>query len=54
MKGHAGHPEVIGTMGQLPAGEVLLVETVADVAGGLLLALLAYGGARAARGLRER
>jgi len=32
MIGHAGHPEVIGTMGQLPAGEVLLVETVADVA----------------------
>ena len=30
--GHAGHPEVIGTMGQLPAGEVLLVETTADVA----------------------
>ncbi len=33
MIGHAGHPEVLGTMGQLPAGEVLLVETVADVAG---------------------
>jgi 4-hydroxy-3-methylbut-2-enyl diphosphate reductase len=32
MIGHAGHPEVIGTMGQLPDGEVLLVETVADVA----------------------
>ena len=31
MIGHAGHPEVLGTMGQLPAGEVLLVETVADV-----------------------
>jgi len=29
--GHAGHPEVIGTMGQIPGG-VLLVETVADVA----------------------
>ncbi|HRD76117.1 MAG TPA: 4-hydroxy-3-methylbut-2-enyl diphosphate reductase [Hyphomicrobiaceae bacterium] len=28
--GHAGHPEVIGTMGQLPAGVVRLVETVAD------------------------
>jgi 4-hydroxy-3-methylbut-2-enyl diphosphate reductase len=28
--GHAGHPEVIGTMGQLPAGSVVLVETVAD------------------------
>ena len=32
MIGHAGHPETIGTMGQLPAGEVLLVETPADVA----------------------
>ncbi len=31
MIGHAGHPETIGTMGQLPAGEVLLVETEADV-----------------------
>jgi 4-hydroxy-3-methylbut-2-enyl diphosphate reductase len=30
--GHAGHPEVIGTMGQLPAGAVILVETVEDVA----------------------
>ncbi|MCP8939226.1 4-hydroxy-3-methylbut-2-enyl diphosphate reductase [Alsobacter sp. SYSU M60028] len=30
--GHAGHPEVVGTMGQLPAGAVLLVETVEDVA----------------------
>jgi 4-hydroxy-3-methylbut-2-en-1-yl diphosphate reductase len=30
--GHAGHPEVIGTMGQLPQGEVVLVETVSDVA----------------------
>lgn len=28
--GHAGHPEVIGTMGQLPEGGVHLVETVAD------------------------
>ena len=33
MIGHAGHPETIGTMGQLPEGEVILVETVADVAG---------------------
>ena len=32
MIGHAGHPETIGTMGQLPRGEVLLVETEADVA----------------------
>lgn len=29
--GHAGHPEVIGTMGQLPPGAVHLVETEADV-----------------------
>lgn len=28
--GHAGHPEVIGTMGQLPAGAISLVETVED------------------------
>ncbi|MCA0204700.1 MAG: 4-hydroxy-3-methylbut-2-enyl diphosphate reductase [Proteobacteria bacterium] len=33
MIGHAGHPETVGTMGQLPEGEVLLVETVEDVAG---------------------
>jgi len=32
MIGHDGHPETVGTMGQLPVGEVLLVETVADVA----------------------
>jgi 4-hydroxy-3-methylbut-2-en-1-yl diphosphate reductase len=31
MIGHAGHPETVGTMGQLPEGEVLLVETVEDV-----------------------
>ncbi len=31
MIGHEGHPETIGTMGQLPEGEVLLVETPADV-----------------------
>ncbi|SFK13850.1 4-hydroxy-3-methylbut-2-enyl diphosphate reductase [Celeribacter neptunius] len=33
MIGHAGHPETIGTMGQLPDGEVLLVEKPEDVAG---------------------
>jgi 4-hydroxy-3-methylbut-2-en-1-yl diphosphate reductase len=33
MIGHAGHPETIGTMGQLPQGEVLLVETPDDVTG---------------------
>ena len=32
MIGHAGHPETIGTMGQLPKDEVLLVETLDDVA----------------------
>ncbi|NQZ13420.1 MAG: 4-hydroxy-3-methylbut-2-enyl diphosphate reductase [Alphaproteobacteria bacterium] len=30
--GHNGHPEVVGTMGQLPEGAVLLVETIDDVA----------------------
>ncbi|MDE2362753.1 MAG: 4-hydroxy-3-methylbut-2-enyl diphosphate reductase [Hyphomicrobiales bacterium] len=30
--GHAGHPEVVGTMGQLPAGAVRLVQTVEDIA----------------------
>jgi len=29
--GHAGHPEVIGTFGQVPAGSMTLVETVEDV-----------------------
>ena len=28
--GHKGHPEVIGTMGQLPPGAVTLIDTVAD------------------------
>ena len=32
MIGHAGHPETVGTMGQLPAGEVLRVEVPEDVA----------------------
>ena len=32
MIGHRGHPETIGTMGQLPDGEVLLVENKEDVA----------------------
>ena len=30
--GHAGHPEVIGTMGQVPEGRITLVETMEDVA----------------------
>ncbi len=29
--GHKNHPEVIGTMGQLNEGDVILIETVADV-----------------------
>ncbi|WP_375380306.1 4-hydroxy-3-methylbut-2-enyl diphosphate reductase [uncultured Sphingomonas sp.] len=29
--GHAGHPEVIGTLGQVPPGAMTLIETVADV-----------------------
>lgn len=29
--GHTGHPEVIGTMGQLPEGTMTLIETVEDV-----------------------
>ena len=28
--GHAGHPEVVGTMGQLPEGSVTLIETLDD------------------------
>lgn len=28
--GHAGHPEVVGTMGQLPDGAITLIETVED------------------------
>ena len=28
--GHAGHPEVVGTMGQLPAGAVALIQTVEE------------------------
>ncbi|MEO7915980.1 MAG: 4-hydroxy-3-methylbut-2-enyl diphosphate reductase, partial [Novosphingobium sp.] len=31
--GHRGHPEVIGTFGQVPAGAITLVETLDDVAG---------------------
>lgn len=30
--GHAGHPEVIGTMGQLPTGAIALIETAGDAA----------------------
>lgn len=30
--GHEGHPEVIGTLGQLPEGSITLIETVEDVA----------------------
>jgi len=43
--GHKGHPEVIGTLGQVPEGTITLVETEAEVAGldfpaGLPLAFL--------------
>jgi 4-hydroxy-3-methylbut-2-enyl diphosphate reductase len=31
--GHAGHPEVVGTLGQLPAGAAALIETTADARG---------------------
>jgi 4-hydroxy-3-methylbut-2-enyl diphosphate reductase len=31
--GHAGHPEVIGTFGQVPEGSMTLIESVEDVAG---------------------
>jgi 4-hydroxy-3-methylbut-2-enyl diphosphate reductase len=30
--GHAGHPEVVGTLGQLPDGAITLIETVEDAA----------------------
>ncbi len=30
--GHAGHPEVLGTFGQVPEGTITLIETLADVA----------------------
>lgn len=30
MIGHEGHPEVIGTMGQLPEGDITLIETAED------------------------
>ena len=30
--GHAGHPEVVGTIGQLPEGAITLIESVEDVA----------------------
>lgn len=40
--GHAGHPEVIGTMGQLPPGAVTLIETVEDAERLNLLPPLAF------------
>ncbi len=44
MIGHPGHPEVIGTLGQLPEGSISLVESVEDVMGLTIetAALLAY------------
>ena len=41
MIGHSGHPETVGTMGQLPAGEVILVETVGDDTAAIVAALMA-------------
>jgi 4-hydroxy-3-methylbut-2-enyl diphosphate reductase len=32
MIGHKGHPETVGTMGQVPVNDIILVETVTDVA----------------------
>ena len=32
MLGHAGHPEAVGTMGQLPEGEITLLQTAAEAA----------------------
>lgn len=32
MIGHAGHPEVVGTMGQLPAGAIRLIENIEQAA----------------------
>src|SRR5262245_790848 len=29
--GHAGHPEVVGTIGQLPAGAITLIESVEEI-----------------------
>ena len=29
--GHKGHPEVVGTMGQIPKGKIILVENINDV-----------------------
>jgi len=29
--GHKNHPEVVGTMGQIPEGKIMLIETVSDV-----------------------
>ncbi len=31
--GHEGHPEVVGTMGQLPSGQMTLIETIEDANG---------------------
>ena len=31
MIGHKNHPEVVGTMGQLPKGSIRLIETKSDV-----------------------
>jgi 4-hydroxy-3-methylbut-2-enyl diphosphate reductase len=41
--GHAGHPEVVGTMGQAPAGSVILVQSAAEAAGLAIDESASYG-----------
>ena len=40
--GHKDHPEVIGTMGQIPEGKIKLVETVSDANNIKIDGLIAY------------
>jgi 4-hydroxy-3-methylbut-2-enyl diphosphate reductase len=40
---HAGHPEVVGTMGQAPAGSVILVQSAAEAAAMLVDGSASYG-----------
>ena len=40
--GHKGHPEVIGTMGQIPKGNIVLVETLEDAKNVKINGLVAY------------
>ena len=41
--GHAGHPEVVGTMGQVPSGSVILVRSAAEAAGLAIDESASYG-----------